>query len=183
MSLSAGRSRLPGVVAAVALAALIAAGCDDGGGPEGSVAYVADETVVAESMSVTVALRDASKRVGFEVRVPRDMPNEWAFATIRVQSGPVGNLATLFYRAGDGHLLEVTQMAPERSVSLAAGGLPRGVDPGMPGVEAAVIHSAGKTTLSWDSEDVSYLAIHAYPDESYAADAEAFLVGLLKSMK
>jgi hypothetical protein len=164
-------------------AALVVVGCDDDEGPDGSVAFMADGTVVAESMSVKAALEDASARVEFEVRVPRDLPNDWALTAIRVQSGPVGPLTTLFFRAADGHHLEVTQMAPERSVSLAAGGSPRDVDPGAPGVDAAVIQSTGKTTLSWDSHGASYLAVYVYPDESYAAEAEAFLVGLLKSMK
>jgi hypothetical protein len=37
--------------------------------------------------------------------------------------------------------------------------------------------------LVWDSEEATYSASYVYPDESYAADAEAFLVDLLKSMK
>jgi hypothetical protein len=171
------------VAAALLVAALVVVACDDDEGPVERVAFLADGTVVAESMSVKAALEDASERVGFDVRVPRDLPNEWMLRTISAQSGPVGQLATLFYRADDGHLLEVTQMAPERSVSLAAGGSPRDVDPGAPGVDAAVIQSTGKTTLSWDSNGASYLAVYVYPDESWAAEAEAFLVGLFKSMK
>ncbi len=67
-------------------------------------------------------------------------------------------------RTDEIHLVEVTQTVPARSVSLAAGGNPRDVNPGVQGVEAAVIQSPGKTTLSWDSAGASYIAIYGYQD-------------------
>lgn len=177
------RRRFRRWTAAALLVAALAVGCADDDGLDGSVAFVVDGTVVAESMNVKAALEDASERVGYEVLVPRELAEGWTLTTIRIHSGPVGQLATLLYRAGEGHLLEVTQMPPERGVSLAAGGSPREIDAGVKGVEAAGIQSPGKTTLAWDSDSASYVAVYGYPSETNAEEAEAFLVGLLKSMK
>ena len=168
---------------ALLVAVLVLVGCDDADGFDGSAAFVADGTVVAESMSVKEALRDASERVGYKVLVPRELAEGWTLTTIRIHAGPVGQLTTLLYRAGEGHLLEVTQMPPERGVSLAAGSSPREIDAGVKGVEAAVIQSPGKTTLAWDSDSASYVAVYGYPSETNPEEAEAFLVGLLGSMK
>jgi hypothetical protein len=171
------------VLVLVAAPIVVLAGCDNDAGPGEPVIFMADGTVAADSVSVKAALEDASERVGYKVLMPRDLAEGWTLTTIRIHAGPVGQLATLHYRAGEGHLLEVTQMAPERGVSLAAGGSPREIDAGVKGVEAAVIQSPGKTTLAWDSDSASYVAVYGYPSETDPEEAEAFLVGLLGSMK
>jgi len=183
------------VAVALLVAVLVLGGCDDDDEPDERVTFLADGTVVADSVSVEAALRDASERVGYPVIRP-EVPAGWEITVIRTEIGPAGpdqdgnirdlgrvKLATLVLRGSDGRFLELGQLPPEKPIRLPAGAEPRPVDAGVAGVTASVVQSPGKTTLVWDSEAASYSASYAYPDESYAADAEAFLVGLLGLMK
>ena len=166
-------------------------GCNDDDGPGRSVAFVADGAVVAESMSVKAALKDASERVGYPVRQP-ELPTGWKITAIHTEVGPKGSdwggnirdlswleLATLALRSDDGRRVNLGQLPPEKPISVGR----QPIETGVPGVVASVAQTPGKTTIVWDSEEASYSASYVYPDESWAADAEAFLVGLLKSMK
>jgi hypothetical protein len=166
-------------------------GCNDDDAPGRSVTFVADGTVVAESMSVKAALKDASERVGYPVRQP-ELPTGWKITAIHTEVGPKGSdwggnirdlswleLATLALRSDDGRRVNLGQLPPEKPISVGR----QPIETGVPGVVASVAQTPGKTTIVWDSEEASYSASYVYPDESWAADAEAFLVGLLKSMK
>lgn len=184
------------VAAALLVAALVVVACDDDEGPVERVAFLADGTVVAESMSVKAALEDASERVGFPVRQP-EIPSGWSITVIHTEVGPKGSdwdgnirdlswvkVATLALRSDDGMRVSLGQLRPEKGIGgLAAKVNPQPIETGVPGVVASVAQTQGKTTVVWDSEEASYSASYVYPDESYAADAEAFLVGLFKSMK
>lgn len=184
------------VAAALLVAALVVVGCNDDDGPGESVAFLADGTVVAESKSVKAALEDAAERVGYPVRQP-EMPTGWKIEVIRTEGGPNGpdqdgiirdlswaKVATLVLRSDDGRRVNLGQLRPEKGIAgLAAKVKPQPIETGVPGVVASVAQTPGKTTIVWDSEEASYSASYVYPDESYAADAQAFLVGLLKSMK
>lgn len=152
-------------------------------------------TVTATSMRTELAIQDAAERLGYPVRQP-EVPPGWKITVIRTEVGPAGpdqdgnirdlgwvKLATLVLRSSDERFLELGQLPPDKPIRLPAGVQPRRVEAGVAGVVASVAQTPGKTTLVWDSEEASYSASYVYPDESYAADAEAFLVGLLKSMK
>lgn len=190
------RKRFRWWTAAALLVAALVVGCADDDGLDGSVAFVVDGTVVAESMSVKAALEDASERVGYPVRQP-ELPPGWKLEVIRTEVGPQGSdwdgiirdlswvkVATLALRSDDGRRVSLGQLRPEKGIAgLAAKVKPQPIETGVPGVVASVAQTPGKTTIVWDSEEASYSASYVYPDESYAADAEAFLVRLLKSMK
>lgn len=184
------------MVAALLAAALVAVGCDADDGRGEPVAFLADGTVVAESISVKAALEGASERVGYPVRQP-ELPAGWKIEVIRTEVGPnepdqdgiVRDLswvkvATLVLRSNDARRVNLGQLRPEKEIAgLAATVKPQPIETGVPGVVASVAQTPGKTTLVWDSAEASYSASYVYPDESYAADAEAFLVDLLKSMR
>lgn len=183
------------VLVLVAAPIVVLAGCDNDAGPGEPVIFMADGTVAADSVSVKAALEDASERTGYRVSQP-EVPAGWEITVSRTEIGPAGpdqdgnagddsrvKLATLVLRGSDGRFLELGQLPPEKPIRLPAGAEPRPVDAGVAGVTASVVQSPGRTTLVWDSEAASYSASYVYPDKSYAADAEAFLVGLLGSMK
>lgn len=191
------RARFRGwMAAALLVAALVLVGCDNDDGPGEPVTFLADGTVVTDSMSVKAALEDASERVGYPVRQP-EMPVRWKIEVIRTEVGPNGHdqngdlrdlswakVATLVLGSNDGRRVNLGQIRPEKGIAgLAAKVKPQPIETGVPGVVASVAQTPGKTTIVWDSEEASYSASYVYPDESYAADAEAFLVDLLKSMK
>jgi len=180
------------VLAGIAVVAAFAIGSPAQAGPRVEV----NGQVTANSMRTELAIQDASERVGYPVRQP-ELPAGWKIEVIRTEVGPnepdqdgiVRDLswvkvATLVLRSNDARRVNLGQLRPEKEIAgLAATVKPQPIETGVPGVVASVAQTPGKTTLVWDSAEASYSASYVYPDESYAADAEAFLVDLLKSMR
>ena len=145
--------------------------------------------------SAEEAVATAEQRVGFDVRVPKDVPKGFTLRSVAVHIGPLDTdhngivvhdlsydrTVTLAYGDGKDRLLAVEQMAPERGLQGFREARPS--DPGLPEVKATILERPGVTHLIWDSLEATYRFTLASRDGTVAPDGEAQLLAMASSMR
>ncbi|MGH2607675.1 MAG: hypothetical protein ACRDHF_01185 [Tepidiformaceae bacterium] len=181
-------------VAGILLGAVVASGLWLTGDSAGAdVQFEENGQVVSAAMSQDDAIREASERLGFTLRVPGHVPAGFVLTHVRADVGPVGpdqdgvirdlssfRIGSIVYRHPDGTLLMIDQFPPERSTKGVYGSRP--ADPGVGGVESEFFQRTQAAHLTWDSTEATYTARLAHRDGGLPADAEAILLAVLRSM-
>ena len=155
----------------------------------GRVQYWDSELPARQSMSVSAAVTRASDKLGFPVRVPRDVPTGF---TLDVVSAGVGNddlvrlgidarAATLYFVHENGHALQIDQLPPG-GLQPSVAATPLG--PPIAGVEVRLEQPGirGVVTITWVASDAAYLARYITAGEEPPDNAPELLLTVLRSM-
>ena len=141
------------------------------------------------TLSVNDAIAQAERKVGYDVRVPEDVPNGFILRSVNAEVGPVGpdldlsyiRSVTLVYKDDDERNLIIGQQAPQGTLGAPLGARP--VDAGQPNVKADIIERPGVTHLTWDSSAATYSIILASRDGPVAPDGEQTVLAVARSMR
>ncbi len=151
-----------------------------------------DGSVVQASLAADDAVRQASDRVGFEVKTPKAIPVDMALTSVstelggmvRDQDGKLHDLshfklATVQYKTASGDVLAIDQQPPDRSITSAYSS----IDSGVAGVTATISQRPQNTSITWDSPTATYVAGYHYEGELSQAEAARLVLDVLKSME
>lgn len=180
------------VVLALALALVGAQLIFGGSEAQARVEYRENGAVVKPRLSQSDALSEAEQKVGFPLRVPKNVPQGTTLKWVNAEVGPVTTApdgrqvdlshmrSAALYFEGAGLSLVVEQFDPSRKFVPASS---QRLDvPGATGVDAFVTRKEGATTVTWVAADAVYVASLKHSQQMERA-ADQVIVATLQSME